>query len=135
MATLECCTGRRDTMAKTVFIIDDDLGLQTVLSLALKDAGYNVVTASDGLDALDRVPVIRPDLILSDVMMPHVDGVQVFEALKERLRVDGVPIIMMTALSRKAWFSDLEAEGAVILQKPFEVDHLLAVISMLLDDI
>ncbi len=122
-------------MAKTVFIIDDDLGLQTVLTLALKDAGYNVVSAPDGLEGLERIPDVKPDLILSDVMMPHVDGVQVFEALKERLRDDNIPIVMMTALNRKPWFADLEAEGAVILQKPFDVDHLLAVIAMLLDDL
>jgi len=122
-------------MAKTVFIIDDDLGLQTVLTLALKDAGYNVVSAPDGLEGLERMPDVKPDLILSDVMMPHVDGVQVFEALKERLRDDNIPIVMMTALNRKPWFADLEAEGAVILQKPFDVDHLLAVVAMLLDDL
>ena len=122
-------------MAKTVFIIDDDLGLQTVLTLALKDAGYNVVSAPDGLEGLERMPDVKPDLILSDVMMPHVDGVQVFEALKERLRADNIPIVMMTALNRKPWFADLEAEGAVILQKPFDVDHLLAVVAMLLDDL
>ncbi len=122
-------------MAKTVFILDDDLGLQTVLTLALKDAGYNVVSAPDGLEGLERMPDVKPDLILSDVMMPHVDGVQVFEALKERLRDDNIPIVMMTALNRKPWFADLEAEGAVILQKPFDVDHLLAVVAMLLDDL
>jgi len=122
-------------MAKTVFIIDDDLGLQTVLTLALKDAGYNVVSAPDGLEGLERMPDVKPDLILSDVMMPQVDGVQVFEALKERLRDDNIPIVMMTALNRKPWFADLEAEGAVILQKPFDVDHLLAVVAMLLDDL
>lgn len=122
-------------MAKTVFIIDDDLGLQTVLTLALKDAGYNVVSAPDGLEGLERMPDVKPDLILSDVMMPHVDGVQVFAALKEQLRDDNIPVVMMTALNRKPWFADLEAEGAVILQKPFDVDHLLAVVAMLLDDV
>jgi CheY-like chemotaxis protein len=119
-------------MAKTIFIIDDDFGLQTVLSIALKDAGYEVATAGDGLEGLDRAAGLNPDLILTDVMMPYVDGVQVFEALKERLRVDNIPIVIMTALSRKPWFADLEAEGAVFLQKPFEVDQLLAVVEMLL---
>ena len=121
-------------MAKTVYIIDDDLGLQTVLTLTLKEAGYQVVTAADGLEGLERLPEVSPDLILCDVMMPYVDGVQVFESLKEQLRTAGTPIIMMTALARKPWFADLEAEGAVILQKPFDVDHLLAVIGMLLDE-
>lgn len=121
-------------MPKTIFIIDDDLGLQTVLSIALKDAGYAVQIASDGEEGLARLPMLRPDLVITDVMMPHMDGVQVFEAMKERLRNEGIPIIVITALSRKAWFADLEAEGAIFLQKPFEVDHLLAVVKMLLEE-
>lgn len=121
-------------MPKTILIIDDDFGLQTVLSIAIKDAGYEAVFASDGEEGLRRIPVVRPDLVITDVMMPHMDGVQVFETVKERLRTEGVPIILMTALGRKDWFSDLEAEGAVILHKPFEVDYLLSVIRMLLDE-
>ncbi len=121
-------------MPKTIFIIDDDLGLQTVLSIALKDAGFDVVLAADGLQGLDQLPSAHPDLVISDVMMPHMDGVQVFEAIKEQLRAEGIPIIIITALNRKPWFADLEAEGAVILQKPFDVDYLLSIIRMLLDE-
>ena len=121
-------------MAKRIFIIDDDLGLQTVLSMALKDAGFDVVVASDGEQGLARLPTVHPDLVISDVMMPNLDGVQVFEAIKEGLRAEGIPIIIITALNRKAWFADLEAEGAVILQKPFDVDHLIDMINLLLDE-
>ena len=121
-------------MAKKIFVIDDDLGLQTVLSIALKDAGYEVEVADNGVEGLKQLPVVQPDLVISDVMMPHLDGVQVFEAIKEGLRVEGIPIILMTALTRKPWFADLEAEGAVIVQKPFEVDFLIAMIGMLLDE-
>ncbi len=121
-------------MAKKIFVIDDDLGLQTVLSIALKDAGYEVELADNGVEGLKQLPVVQPDLVISDVMMPHLDGVQVFEAIKEGLRVEGIPIILMTALSRKPWFADLEAEGAVIIQKPFDVNHLMAVVKMLLDE-
>ena len=121
-------------MAKQIFIIDDDLGLQTVLSIALKDAGYDVQFAADGEDGLHQLKSMEPDMVISDVMMPHVDGVQVFETLKEKLQDEGIPIIIMTALARKPWFADLEAEGAVILQKPFDVDYLISVVRMLLDD-
>ena len=121
-------------MPKTIFIIDDDLGLQTVLQIALKDAGYQVQFASDGEEGLKQLQSLRPDLVISDVMMPYVDGVQVFESIKEYLQTEGIPIIIITALNRKAWFSDLEAEGAVILQKPFDVDYLISVVRMLLDE-
>ncbi len=122
-------------MPKTIFVIDDDLGMQLVLEIALKDAGYEMVAASDGLQGIERLATLQPDLVISDVMMPQLDGVQVFNLLKQRLQDQGIPIIIMTALSRKPWFADMEAEGAVIIQKPFEVDHLLDMIQLLLDEV
>ncbi|WP_322513393.1 response regulator [Chloroflexus sp.] len=112
----------------TIFIIDDDLGLQSILSFALRKAGYEVVLARDGLEGLRMLENLTPSLVLSDIMMPNMDGVETFQRIKERLQDDGIPIILMTALSRKPWFADLEAEGAVIIQKPFEIQHLVDLI-------
>ncbi len=109
-------------MPKTVLVIDDDGSLQTVLEIALQQAGYNVELASNGEEALERLDAVQPDVVLSDVMMPQMDGVQFFRAIQERLRYNNIPIIIMTALNRKAWFDELEAEGAVIIQKPFNVE-------------
>ena len=117
----------------TIFIIDDDLALQTVLEYALRSAGFNVVLAPDGEDGLRQLETFTPDLVISDIMMPNMDGVEVFQQLKERLQDQGIPIMIMTALNRKPWFADLEAEGAVILQKPFEVERLIAMINLSLD--
>ncbi len=116
----------------TIFIMDDDLALQTVLEYALRNAGYEVVLARDGQEGLQILENISPNLVISDVMTPNMDGVEAFQRLKERLQDDGIPIIIMTALSRKPWFADLEAEGAVILQKPFEVDRLIDMIDVTL---
>lgn len=121
-------------MAKTIFVIDDDLSLQMVLEIGLRDAGYEVVSASDGLEGIERLGTFKPDLVISDVMMPQLDGVQVFERIKEQLQDQGIPIIIMTALNRKPWFADLEAEGAVIVQKPFDIERLIQLISVLLDE-
>jgi CheY-like chemotaxis protein len=112
----------------TIFIMDDDLALQKVIEFALRNEGYEVVLASDGRDGMQKLESLSPDLVLSDIMMPNMDGVEVFEHIQERLQDDGIPIIIMTALSRKPWFADLEAEGAVIIHKPFEVDYLLELI-------
>jgi DNA-binding response OmpR family regulator len=117
----------------TIFIMDDDLALQTVLEYALRAAGYNVVLAPDGQEGLRMLETITPSLVISDIMMPNMDGVEVFQRLKERLQDNGIPIIIMTALNRKPWFADLEAEGAVILQKPFEVDRLIDMINITLN--
>lgn len=114
----------------TIFIMDDDLALQTVLEYALRNAGYDVVLAPDGLEGLQMLEHLKPSLVLSDVMMPNMDGVEVFQHIKERLQDDGIPIIFITALSRKPWFADLEAEGAVILHKPFDVEQLVDMINI-----
>ncbi len=121
-------------MAKTIFVIDDDLSLQMVLEIALRDAGYEFVAAADGAEGIERLATFKPDLVISDVMMPQLDGVQVFNRIKEQLQDQGIPIIIMTALNRKPWFTDLEAEGAIIVRKPFDMDHLLNMVASLLDD-
>ncbi len=121
-------------MSKTVFLVEDDESLQTILEIALGEAGYQVELASDGDEALARLEHVEPDLIISDVMMPYVDGVQFWAAIHERLQYEGIPIILITALNRKEWFEELEAEGAVILQKPFRVEHLISLVDSFLAD-
>lgn len=118
---------------RTIFIMDDDLALQTVLEFALRDAGYNVILANDGQDGLAQLQHLDPDLVISDLMMPNMDGVEAFQHLKERLQDDGIPVIIMTALNRKPWFADLEADGAVIIHKPFDIDFLMGLVKTALD--
>lgn len=113
------------SIQQTVLIIDDDLALQTVLEIALREAGYNVVLANDGEEGLQKLAALKPNLVISDIMMPQLDGVETFQRMKETLQNEGIPVFIMTALSRKPWFADLEAEGAVIIQKPFEIDQVL----------
>lgn len=115
-----------------VLVIDDDLALQTVLEIAFREAGYRVVLANDGEEGLHKLHTERPNLVISDIMMPHLDGVETFQRMKEQLQDEGIPIFIMTALNRKPWFADLEAEGAVIIQKPFELDQLLSLVRDLL---
>ncbi|MBA3470671.1 MAG: response regulator [Herpetosiphonaceae bacterium] len=121
-------------MSKTIVVMDDDLALQMVLEIALREAGYDVVLANNGADGLKLLETITPALIISDIMMPQMDGVETFGRLRERLQDEGIPILILTALNRKPWFSELEDEGAVIMQKPFEVDELINLISTILDD-
>lgn len=117
---------------KTILIIDDDLAMQTVLEIALREAGYRVILAGDGQEGIAKLTTMNPDLVISDIMMPQMDGVETFQRIKDQLQEDGIPIFIMTALSRKPWFADLEAEGAVIIQKPFDIDQLLRLINDML---
>jgi len=113
---------------KTILIVDDDMAMQTVLEIALREDGYRVVLASDGQEGVKLLASLKPDLVICDIMMPHMDGVETFRQMKDQLQEDGIPIFIMTALNRKPWFADLEAEGAVIIQKPFDIDQLLRLV-------
>lgn len=113
---------------KRILIIDDDLALQTVLEIALRESGYEVVIANDGEEGIEKIATVQPSLVISDIMMPQMDGVEAFQRVKEHLQDNGIPILIMTALNRKPWFADLEAEGAVILHKPFEIDKLMRMV-------
>ena len=113
---------------QTILIMDDDLALQTVLEIALREAGYEVILANDGQEGIEKLKTMNPNLVISDIMMPQMDGVETFQRIKEQLQDNGIPIFIMTALNRKPWFADLEAEGAVIIQKPFEMDQLLRLV-------
>jgi len=117
---------------RTILIMDDDLAMQTVLEIALREAGYPVLLASDGQEGIEKLRTLKPDLVVSDIMMPQMDGVEAFHLIKEQLQDDGIPIFIMTALSRKPWFADMEADGAVIIQKPFEVDQFVQLVNDML---
>jgi two-component system, OmpR family, response regulator len=117
---------------RTILIMDDDLAMQTVLEIALREAGYQVVLASDGQEGIEKLATLKPDLVVSDIMMPQMDGVEMFQRIKEQLQDDGIPIFIMTALNRKPWFADLEADGAVIIQKPFDIGQFLRLVGDML---
>jgi two-component system OmpR family response regulator len=117
---------------KTILVMDDDLALQTMLEIALRDAGFDVIIANDGQEGIETLKKINPDLVISDIMMPQMDGVEAFQQIKEQLQDNGIPIFIMTALSRKPWFADLEADGAVIIQKPFDIDNLIRLVNDML---
>lgn len=116
----------------TILVIDDDLAMQTVLEITLRDAGYRVELASDGQEGIQKLVHLHPSLVICDIMMPQMDGVEAFLQMKDQLQEDGIPIFIMTALNRKPWFADLEAEGAVIIQKPFDIDQLLNLVRTML---
>ncbi|NJP06506.1 MAG: response regulator [Chloroflexaceae bacterium] len=117
----------------TILVIDDDQSLQRMMYLALRRAGYEVIQSFDGQEGLSRLTTLQPSLIVTDIMMPMMDGFEMFQQIKERVQDDGIPIVVITALNRKPWFADMEDEGAVILQKPFSVENLVDLINITLD--
>ena len=93
-------------MPKKVLIIDDDASLQTVLEIALQQAGFEVVLAGNGEEGIAQVAATHPDAVVSDLMMPQMDGVQFVRTIHEQLQYENIPLIVMTALNRKPWFAE-----------------------------
>jgi len=117
----------------TILVIDDDPAMQTVLEIVLREAGYRVEVAGNGHEGMRKLVSLRPNLVICDIMMPQMDGVEAFQRMKDQLQEEGIPIFIITALNRRPWFADLEAEGAVIIQKPFEIKQMLNLIQTMLN--
>ncbi len=83
-------------MAKTILIVDDSASLRQVVAIALKGAGYDVIEACDGKDALGKLTGQKVHLIISDVNMPNMDGLTMAEKIRGELRNAAVNIIMLT---------------------------------------
>ena len=115
----------------TVLIAEDDEGVRTALSRALKFEGYDVVLAFDGAEALEAVSTSEPDVIVLDVMMPHIDGLTACR----RMRSKGIetPILMLTARQEVSdRVAGLDAGADDYLPKPYALEELLARLRALL---
>jgi two-component system, OmpR family, response regulator MprA len=108
-----------------VLLAEDDRGVRESLERALRYEGFSVVTAQDGRDALESVDREQPDLLVVDVMMPSLDGLEVTRRL--RARGSRIPILMLTARSEVSdRVAGLDAGADDYLVKPFALDELLA---------
>ncbi len=111
-------------MAHKILVVDDDKNLRLVLRAHLTRAGYQVVTASDGREALSMAFQERPDLIILDVMMPHMDGWEVCRRIRA---MSDIPIIMLTARAEsKDVVKGLHLGADDYLDKPFDGKELQA---------
>jgi CheY-like chemotaxis protein len=115
----------------TILVVDDEPLIRDVLVTVLRDEGYAVVTADDGLAALELVQQQAPALVLMDVMMPRMDGRMAFRAMRNHAPGNGLPIVLMSAMAEPA---DLDAEIAAFLRKPVDLEDLLALVARLLMD-
>ncbi|MEW9555061.1 SpoIIE family protein phosphatase [Nonomuraea sp. NPDC050783] len=110
-----------------VLIADDNSDMREYLVRLLKGAGYRVTAVNDGLDALDAVRADAPDLVVSDVMMPRLDGLALVSALRSDPRTAGVPVLLLSARAgQEAAIEGLAAGADDYLVKPFSAAELLA---------
>ncbi|MCB9800344.1 MAG: response regulator [Candidatus Omnitrophica bacterium] len=110
---------------KKILVVDDEEAARTLLRSRLEASGYCVVTACDGLDALEKVTAEKPDLILLDIMMPRMDGSEFLQRMKTEGHLDYIPVIVLTAKANMREF--FLVQGAVdFMVKPFLSKNLLA---------
>ena len=119
-------------MAKTIMIVDDSASMRQVVSIALKGAGYEVIEACDGKDALSKLTGVKIHLIVSDINMPVMDGITFVKEVKQHSHYKFTPIIMLTTEmepDKKQAATDAGAKAWVT--KPFQPPILLGAIAKL----
>ena len=120
-------------MAYKILAVDDEAHILHVVSLKLRNAGFEVLTAQDGQEALETTLAERPDLIITDYQMPRMDGMELCKALQEQSDVPGVPIILLSARGFDVAPEDMAASGIVdVLEKPFSPREILSRVEELL---
>src|SRR5438034_9864597 len=112
---------------KKILAVDDERHIVRLVQVNLERQGYEVVTAFDGKEALEKVASENPDLVVLDVMMPYMDGFEVLQNLKKNPTTRDIPVIMLTAKAQdadvfKGWQSGVDC----YLTKPFNPMELTA---------
>ena len=108
-----------------VLLVDDDVDLLDVTSYALRREGFNVIVATDGMQAIQRWETDRPDLIVSDVMMPEMNGIELCRKIKSDPRTSHIPIVILTARTAEEQKIEGFSSGASdYVTKPFNFEIL-----------
>jgi two-component system, chemotaxis family, chemotaxis protein CheY len=119
-------------MAKTIMIIDDSISLRQVVNIALSSAGYDVLDACDGQDALAKLKGQKVHLMISDVNMPNMDGISFLKAVRAHPSYKFTPVIMLTTEAGEDKKREGQAAGArAWVVKPFKPEELLVAVSKL----
>lgn len=119
-------------MSKTVLVVDDSPSVRQMISNTLQGAGYAVVTACDGQEALDVAGRVSPDAVITDQNMPNLDGLGFCRAFRARPEHQGVPVVFLSTESEDSIKAKAREAGAIgWMVKPFNQQKLLDVMARL----
>lgn len=119
-------------MARKVLVVDDEKVILSLLESTLSRAGYEVTTADDGIEAMEKLREDVPDFIVLDIVMPVMDGYEMLAQLQSDPRYKDIPVIILTARAQEAdmvkgWRSGV----AGYITKPINVDHFVTMLKRL----
>lgn len=124
------------TTAHKILIVDDEAHILQVLSLKLRNCGYLIATAIDGEDALHQATTNTPDLIISDVQMPYMNGLELSHQLLSNPKTAHIPVVILTARGHTLESSDTDISNIKkVLGKPFSPRGVAELVADLLQDV
>ncbi len=122
-----------DPTAASILVVDDEEDILDLVQYNLDQQGYETTVARDGDEALDRAGVLRPDLIILDVMMPRMDGLEVCRRLRQDANLRNIPIMMLTARAEEEdQVRGLDVGADIYVSKPVSIPVLLSQVKALL---
>jgi len=120
-------------MPATILVVDDDPVIQKLLAVNFEMEGYRVLTAGDGSDALAQMAAERPDVVVLDVMMPKIDGIEVVRRMRADATTAAIPVLLLSARAQAKDIAEgLDAGADGYMTKPFEPLDLLDRVASLL---
>lgn len=111
-------------MAAKILLVEDYTDVRRMMSICLRHGGYEVIEAADGYEALELAVEERPDLVLMDIALPVLDGIQATRAIREHDELADMPIIAVTAYGKFYEEKALDAGCNQVIQKPLHLDDL-----------
>lgn len=124
----------RETAKATILVVEDYSDTREMLSILLRNRGYKVIEAEDGVEGLLKAGWVYPDLIILDLSLPEMDGVEVARRIHAQAKLSKTPIFVISAYLTEAVKADVRAAGCVeTFSKPFDAETLLEKITATLD--
>ena len=121
-------------MPKRVLVIDDDPDARSLIETILKQAGYEVLLAADGREGLDKTTSESPDLIITDIAMPRIDGLRLIQLLRTMPLFRSLPILAITSFGSERATEAIKAGANRALSRPVHNDFLLQFVKSLIPD-
>jgi len=122
-------------MGKKILVVDDEENIRTFLAKSLESKGYQVISASDGVEGWKVLESERPDLVILDVRMPGMDGIEFLEKIRGDTEFKKIPVIMLTAESSDmSIISGLSMGADHYITKPFTISSVLTGIKMMFEE-